>query len=157
VDTATFAAQGWSIRYFSGGDRKLGDFRSDVFDAANQEIASSNVRVIPDGGLPGLTVTGFHDPMALNAIAPTPAELLAGESKAIVRGGLSGVIYESRNAGPAPIFAGAQWDQVHLNGSLGLIAALAYGGRHSSVDNPDVLYAADSGHVYLRTAPGNLS
>jgi len=109
----------------------------------------------------------------VNAIAPTAAQIAAGQStRVVVSGGTDmatpvGAIYESNNAGSAgetmvgsSFFVNATWTQIPTdNGSVTHIpfvqtSVMAYGGRSGGVDNADVLYAASGPNIFLRSTAG---
>ncbi len=152
VDDSTFAGTNQSVRYFSS--QNLIEFRRRRYDAVGQAVPGSDLFLIPDGGLPNF-VAQFLTPTALDAIAPTADQLAAGQSTRIVIGGQNGVLYEANNAGTAATAAAVAWTLVPTAGGLGNVKAMAYGGRHGGVDNPDVLYVGDdSGRVFVRTTAG---
>jgi hypothetical protein len=161
VDNFTLAASNQSIRYFSS--QNLGGFSRQTF-ASNNSNVGGTVALIPAGGLTGF-VGQFITPTAIDAIAPTAAQIAAGQSTRIVIGGgttapgvmppiTAGAVYESNNAGVAANAAAVNWAQVPTGaGFTGNVTAFAYGGRRNGMDNPDVLYVgASGGGVFVRTA-----
>ena len=103
----------------------------------------------------------------VNAVAPTAAQLLAGQStRVVVAGGTNttttvGAVYESDNAGSASetligtsYYVNATWTQVPTGPGFVQASAIAYGGRSGGVDNPDVLYVSSGSQIFLRTTAG---
>src|SRR5262249_12586968 len=116
VDEATLAAQNQSIRYSSA--HHLADFRRQIFDADNNR--KSDLVLFPGGGkFPPDFQAGFMAPVALDAIAPTAAQLAAGESTRLVIGGANGVLYEANNAGTAATREAVAWTKVTTAPGLG--------------------------------------
>ncbi|MCC7083810.1 MAG: hypothetical protein IT427_02255 [Pirellulales bacterium] len=161
VDVNTLAGANRSIRFFSsqnlgmtGGDPQ-GDFRRQVFNNANAPIGGF-VEVLPAGGLAGFTAQ-FITPVEINAIAPTAAQLMTGQSQRIAVGGGSSStnpVYESNDAGTA---ANPTWTAVPIAAGFGNISAIAYGGTSVGLANPDVLWVGDdNGVVYVRTTSGGM-
>src|SRR5262249_15538350 len=108
VDNATLAASNRSIRYTSAQSVK--DFRRQVFDATNKIVPDSDLLLTPRG-LPDFSFA-FIMPTAIDAIAPTAAEVAAGQSQRIVIGGRNGVLYEANNTGTATTAAAINWMRV---------------------------------------------
>src|SRR5262249_37671865 len=119
----------------------------------------SDVGILPTGGLTGFT--GFNG-MALDAIAPTAAQLAANQStRMVIAGGTNttittGAIYESNNVGTAANSNAINWTQITTQTGTGFVAGgvMAYGGRRNGTDNPDVLYVASGNQIFLRTMSG---
>jgi precorrin-6B methylase 2 len=160
ADAFTLAGANQSIRYFSSQNLGIGttdSFRRQVFDT-NNGLVGGEVAVLPAGGLANFTAQ-FINPIEINAIAPTAAQLGAGQStRVVVGGGGANPVYESSDAGTA---ANPTWTAANVPTAgpgvttIGTITAMAYGGRRSGVDNPDVLYVGDNnGNVFVRTAAG---
>jgi hypothetical protein len=151
VDNFTLAGSNQSIRYFSS--QNLGNFSRQTFDANNN----------PVGGQVGLNtgalanfVAQFVTPIEINAIAPTAAQITAGQStRVVIGGGGTSPVYESSDAGTG---TPPTWTAVNVPTSgttIGTVTALAYGGRLNGVDNADVLYVGDAnGRVFVRTTAG---
>jgi len=162
VDNFTLAGSNQSIRYFSS--QNFGGFSRQTFDTNNNPVGGS-VGLIPAAGLTGF-VGQFVTPTAINAIAPTAAQIAAGQSTRIVIGGgttapgvkppiTAGAVYESNNAGVAANAAAVTWAPVPTGaGFTGAVTALAYGGRRNGVDNPDALYVGANGLVFVRAMAG---
>ena len=149
VDNLTLAGANQSIRYFSF--QNLGQFRRQVFDAANATVGAA-VNLLPAGGLANFTAQ-FITPIEVNVIAPP-----AGQSaRLVIGGGGTSPIYESTNAGTAA--AGSiTWTAVGVPAGFGTVTSLVAGGRQNGADNAEVLYAGDSnGRVYFRSAAGALA
>ena len=88
VDTFTLDAANQSIRYFSSQNLGIGfnsSFRRQVYDAANATVGAA-VPVLPAAGLNNFTAQ-FINPVEINAIAPTAAQITAGQSTRVVLGG----------------------------------------------------------------------
>ena len=157
VDAFTLAGANQSIRYFSSQNLGIraadpqGNFRRQVYDATNGTVGAA-VEVLPAAGLANFNPR-FVNPIEINAIAPTAAQLGAGQStRIVVGGGGASPVYESNDAGVA---AAPTWTAVPVGAGFGNVTALAYGGRSGGVDNPDVLYAGDdNGNVFVRTTAG---
>jgi Ca2+-binding RTX toxin-like protein len=160
VDSYTLAGSGESVRYFFGNVRKL-------FNGADSRVSGdTDSNILPAGGLAGLTSATANDLFAgsvVNAIAPTAAQITAGEStRVLVFGGTNatvtvGALYESKDAGSAAAsggFVNDSWTQIPTGAGFVKAGAVAYGGRSGGVDNPDVLYVASGSRIYLRTTAG---
>jgi hypothetical protein len=129
VDDLTRSTQ--STRY--SGSQYLGLYRRNMNESG----------VMTSYASPQLTVTGggdaldpqFYTPVVLNQIDPRRI-LFAGYND----------LYESPDRG----------DTITALGLNQYVVAMAYGGRASSVDNPDVVYAASATgpNVYVRTSGG---
>ncbi|MEZ6127297.1 MAG: proprotein convertase P-domain-containing protein [Planctomycetaceae bacterium] len=143
VDTVTLAGSGQSIRYVSSTN--LQNFRSIVFDAANNQVGGVTPRALTTTD--GTTVVPqVHTPIAVNQ-APASVDFPFG-SRAIVVGAANG-IYESVNQGNTAHNAGIGIRVTDL-----VAGPLVYGGRGSTTadDNPYVIYAGDAtGSVHVRT------
>ncbi len=154
VDTFTFAATNDSIRYVDAepnGSGTLNLLSREEFSAGNAPIGSLT-QIMPAGGLAGFKGQ-FITPMEVDAIAPTAAQLTAGQSTRVVIGG-SGTspVYESNNAGTA---ASPTWTAVPVPaGSNFAVNCMAYGGTLNGTGNPDVLYVCSSATVFLRSTAG---
>jgi RTX calcium-binding nonapeptide repeat (4 copies) len=160
VDNYTLAGSGESVRYFFGKVRK-------VYDGANSRVSGdADSNILPAGGLAGLTSSTANDLFAgsvVNAIAPTAAQITAGQSTRVLAfGGTNatvtvGALYESSDAGSASAsggFVNDSWTQITTGAGFVKAGAIAYGGRSGGVDNPDVLYVASGSRIYLRTISG---
>lgn len=151
VDSDTLAAANRSIRYLATQNFQA-SFSRNVFDSATNIV--EDVALIPAGGLAGF-VDQFTTPFEVNAIAPTAAQLLAGESRRIViGGGGAGAVYEANNAGTAANAAAVNWVQVLPAAGVGSVNCMAYGGRRLGVDNPEVLYVGSGSQIFLRSTAG---
>jgi hypothetical protein len=158
VDNFTLAGANQSIRYFSF--QSLGGFSRQTFNAANGNVGAA-VGLIPAAGLVGFTAS-FVNPIELDAIAPTAAQLAAGQSTRLVIGG-SGAnpVYEANNAGTAANAAAVNWTAVPVGAGFGGVNAsfasspiMAYGGTLNGVANPDVLWVGSGSSVFVRTTAG---
>ena len=136
VDALTAAGQ--STRYSSA--QNLGGFARRVFNAANVRQTDDQPALTVQGGGTAMTPL-FVTPVAQNAL--TPARLLFGGQN---------FFYESLDRGDTLTqLAGAS--------NEGEVNAIAYGGKMSGADNPDLLYVgagADGSKVFVRTAAGNV-
>ena len=165
ADSFTFAGSSppVSVRYFFGAVRKWFD------GPASRPAGDNDANILPSAGLSGLTKTNPNDlftTSAVNAIAPTAAQLLAGQSTRVVisgsnNGATAGGVYESNNAGSASetligtkYFVNDSWTQIPTGAGFVSTSVMAYGGRSGGVDNPDVLYAASGNQIFLRTTAG---
>ena len=146
VDNLTLAGANQSIRYFSF--QNLGQFRRQVFDAANATVGAA-VNLLPGGGLANFTAQ-FITPIEVNVIAPPAMQ----SARLVVGGGGTSPVYESTNAGTAA--AGSiTWTAVPVAAGFGTVTTLSAGGRLNGADNAEVLYAGDTnGRVYVRSTAG---
>jgi len=162
VDAFTLAGANQSIRYFSSQNLGIGttdSFRRQVFDA-NNGLVGGEVPIL--AALPANFLAQFINPIEINAIAPTAAQVTAGQStRVVIGGGGTNPVYESNDAGTA---GAPTWTAAPVAAGLGFtnnanttatVTAIAYGGRRNGVDNADVLYVGTSnGNVLVRTAAG---
>lgn len=132
VDNVTLAGSNQSIRYFSS--QNLGGFTRAVYDQANNLVSSNAINTAVVGA-----DAQFVTPLAINAIDP----------HRIIIGGANNT-YESLNQGTTITNIGAG---VGVNGSY-VQGAIAYGGQHLGVNNPDVLYVGFQSGVFVRTISG---
>src|SRR5262249_25667098 len=115
VDTFTLAAANQSIRYFSSQNLGTfagpqGDFTRQVY-AANNTTGGAPAAILPAAGLANFTAS-FVTPIEINAIAPTAAQITAGQStRIVVGGGGASPVYESNDAGTA---ATPTWTAVNV-------------------------------------------
>ena len=121
----TWSLPGMSIRYTSGPLFLVPVRR--VVDAANNVLTTQVLQLDEGAGPP--FVPRFITPVEVNVI----------DGRRIVIAGLNGV-YESLDRGDHITFLGVP-----------LASVLAYGGKIGGVVNPDLLYAAASADVFVRT------
>jgi hypothetical protein len=153
VDTNTFAATNSSVRYYDAEPNAAGTLNllsRQQFTSAN--VAGPLVQIMPAGGLAGFAGQ-FITPMEVDAIAPTAAQLAAGQSTRVVIGGTgTSPVYESNNAATA---GSPTWTAVPVPmGSNFAVNCMAYGGTLNNIGNPDVLYVCSSATVFLRSTAG---
>jgi hypothetical protein len=163
-----FGPGGITNRYFFGAVRKQ-------YDGANHRVPGDHdASIIPQAGLANFV--GFVGSV-VNAIAPTAAQLAAGQStRIVIAGGTNattpvGAIYESNDAGSGGLtmvgtkfFVNDNWTAIptgpgfvsvnQISANASSEAVMAYGGRRNGVDNPDVLYAASGNQIFLRSTAG---
>ncbi|HEX6278026.1 MAG TPA: hypothetical protein VFZ53_33510, partial [Polyangiaceae bacterium] len=125
VQVDLVSSPGNSLRYTS--IQNLGSFSFTTFNAANVEIARTFPALIPTGG--GIFAPQFYTPVELNRANP-----------ARIAFGMADAVYESFDRGQT----------ITSLGNAASASDIVYG----HPNNPDVLYAAAFGQVFVRLTAG---
>lgn len=150
VDNFTLASSNQSIRYSSSQflgtkDSLPGDFGRQVYDAMNMPVGE-RVRLLTTTGLPEFVAEDVT-PFELNAIAPPSGQ----STRLVVGAGGRKPVYESLDAG---IAQHPTWTAVPVGAGFETVSALAYGGRRSGTEHPEILYAGSGHSVFIRSTVG---
>jgi hypothetical protein len=169
IDNFTYAGE--SIRYTQNDNPNPG---RNTFTGPNT-TADSGGSVLWQSGLPEFTSSAPNDlfqGMVVDAVAPSSAQLAAGQSTRVLAFGRAGgsitqgELYESSNVGTASVngagYINDTWTLIPTDatwGSVNIVSGgrqgvIAYGGVANGLYDPDLIYAASGSKIYLRTSAG---